>query len=153
MAYKDKEKKREATREYYYQHKDEISKRAAEYYQKNKERLSEYSHKWYTENKDRVIANATRNQKKANDKTRETAYNTHKRWSLDEIDMVRKLKGEGVTNREIAELLGRSIKSINGAVNKLYKQGIFVKEQNSEAMEELLDLIELYYINSNLGGN
>ena len=64
-----------------------------------------------------------------------------------------KLKDEGVTNREIAVLLGRSIKSIDGAVNKLYKQGIFVKEKSSGAMEELLDLIELYYINANLGGN
>lgn len=153
MAYKDKEKKREATREYYQQHKDEISKRQAVYYQKNKERLKEYAHKWYTENKDRFKANANKNHKKANDKTRQTAYNTHKRWTLDEIEMVKKLKAEGITNREIALLLGRSIRSIDCAVNKLYKQGTFDKEQNSEAMEELLDLIELYCINSNLGGN
>lgn len=147
----------EKTKEYYQQNKESIKKREAEYRQKNKDHINERRRKWYAKNKDKCITNANGYNKTANDKSKLTAHNDNTTWRFEEKCMLQILKAEGVPNSQVALLLGRTIKSVNNMVYRIKHQNALNKnlsgKQDLKAMEELQDLIELYCINSNLGGD
>ena len=144
-------------KEYQRRNKDSVKNQAADYYQRNKEQCKEWSRNWYEKNKDRHRENNERNHKKANDKSKLTAHNCNRIWSSEEKEMLLILKAEGIPSSQIAMLLGRTIRSVENMASKINSKGALDKDisnkQNSEAMEELLDLFELYRINSNLGGD
>lgn len=150
---KNKERIDEKAKEYQLQNKDLVKQRAADYYQRNKEQCKEWSRNWYENNKDRHRENNKQNHTNANNKSKLTAYNYNRTWSSEEKEMLLILKAEGIPSSQIALLLGRTIRSVENMASKIKRKGALDKnisnKQNSEAMEELQDLIELYRINSN----
>lgn len=172
MPYKDEEKAKEYNREYYQknkdhvlaqkkeyyqQHKENINGKAKDYQRQNKDRINERRRKWYAKNKDKCIVNANDYNKTANDKSKLTAHNDNTTWRFEEKCMLQILKAEGLPDSQVALLLGRTIKSVKNMVYRIKHQNALDKnlsgKQDLKAMEELQDLIELYYINSNLGGD
>lgn len=147
----------EKAKEYQRQNKDSVKKRAADYYQRNKDQCKEWSRNWYEKNKERHNEYNKRNHMIANNKSKLTAHNYNRTWTSEEKEMLLILKAEGIPSSQIAMLLGRTIHSVENMAYKIKTKDALDKDisnkQNSEAIEELLDLIELYRINSNLGGD
>lgn len=168
MSYKDEEKAKEYNREYYQNNKDRVLVQKKEYYQQNKENINERAKEYQRQNKDHINERRrkwyAKNKNKCNDynktannKSKLTAHNDNTTWRFEEKLMLQILKAEGVPNSQVALLLGRTIKSVNNMVYRIKHQNALDKnlsgKQDLKAMKELQDLIELYRINSNLGGN
>lgn len=154
---KNKERIDEKAKEYQRRNKESVKNQAADYYQRNKEQCKEWSRNWYEKNKDRHRETNKRNHTNANNKSKLTAYNYNRTWSSEEKEMLLMLKAEAIPSSQIAMLMGRTIRSVENMSSRIKPKGALDKDisdkQNSEAIEELLDLIELYRINSNLGGD
>jgi len=54
MSYKDKEKEKQHSKEYYWKNKEKIQQRCKRYRQKNKEKIRLKNKEWYQKNKDRI---------------------------------------------------------------------------------------------------
>ncbi|MBR2212994.1 MAG: hypothetical protein IJ889_01000 [Eubacterium sp.] len=135
-------------KEYQRQNKDSVKKRSADYYQRNKEQCKEWSRNWYENNKDRHKENNKRNHTNANNKSKLTAHNYNRTWSFEEKEILLILKADGVPSSQIAMLLGRTIRSVENMAHKIKTKGALdtnvSNKQNSEAMDELMDLIVAY---------
>lgn len=145
---KNKERIDEKAKEYQRRNKESVKNRAADYYQRNKEQCKEWSRKWYENNKDRHKENNKRNHTIANNNSKLTAYNYNRTWSFEEKEMLLILKAEGIPSSQIAMLLGRTIRSVENMSHKIKTKGALdtnaSNKQNSEAMDELMDLIVAY---------
>lgn len=107
---KNSEKRKEYQRVCYIKNKEKVRERHKEYHEKNKEVLND-------KNKHFMI--------KKNDVSRKTAFNHRREWTPEEETILIKLKNSGKSYKEIAEILGRSIQSINTRLVRLRKADSF----------------------------
>ena len=134
------EYQREYKKQYYHQNKEKIKEWRKQYYQCNKEKINEIHKKYCHNNKDKVkeynrkyrethkgycTELSIENALKRNNESRLTAHNSKKLWTQDEIVILKKMKSEGKTYKEIANQLGRSIASVNAMITKLRNNGEF----------------------------
>lgn len=145
----NKEQIAEYRKQYYVNHKEEEKERSKQYYEDNKtgllDRHKEYLRNYNEKNKERVYGNYSRWLNKENEVTKKYSRKRRAKWTDEEEKMLFELQDEGLTYTEIALALGRSRDSVKCKMGRIQK-----KQQ--EAKDELQDLIELWSINSSLGG-
>ena len=151
MAYKDKEKAKEYKKRYYAEHREEARRASRRYYKNNKEKISkqhtQYMRNYYENNKEVVYACNKRWADRENEATKKYASTKRTMWTVEEEATLFELLEEGLTYTEIAIALGRSRESVQSKIGRVHRK------QRMESINELQDLIELYHINSNLGGD
>ena len=158
MGYKDKEKAKEYRKRYYAEHREEEKESKRRYYANNKEKISkqhaQYMRNYYKNNKDRIQKYHRQYMRNYNKDSKAVVYACNKRlastkrtmWTAEEEAALFELKKEGLTCIEIAIALGRSRESVQSKIGR-------VQRKQRESINELQDLIELYCINSDLGGD
>lgn len=178
MGYKDKEKAKEYRKRYYAinkereseyrkryyaEHREEAKESSRQYYKNNKDKISkqhaQYMRKYYEKNKDRIQKYHRQYMRDYNKTSKEVVCTCNKRWTekyastkrtmwtAEEEATLFELQAEGLTISEIAVALGRSRDSVQSKIGRVHRK------QKMESINELHDLIELYHINSNLGGD
>lgn len=127
--YKDKnrEKMRKQNLQYYHDHKEIMNARALKYYHDNKDKdnKKQYRQEYYDKNREALNDKNNRAMIKKNAVSRETAFNHRREWTPEEDTILIKLKKQGKPQKEIAEMLGRTIGSINIRLVKLRKADSF----------------------------
>jgi len=175
MGYKDKEKAKEYRKRryamnrekeseyrkrYYAEHREEENESSRQYYKNNKDKISkqhtQYMRKYYENNKDKIQKYHRQYMRDYNKNSKEVVYACNKRctdrkkrtmWTAEEEATLLELQAEGLTIPEIAVALGRSRDSVQSKIGRVHRK------QKMESINELQDLIELYHINSSLGGD
>lgn len=142
MAYKDPEEQREYQREYrikngekykeyqkeyqkqyYQQNKEKIIANRRKYQQNNKDKVSEWHRKFRNTHKEYNTKRLIKITTERNNESRLVAYNSNQLWTPEEIVILKKMRSNGNTYKEIASHLGRSIASINAMITRLRKNG------------------------------
>lgn len=154
----NKEKENEYRKRYYAEHREEERESARRYYANNKEKISkqhtQYMRNYYQNNKDRIQKYHRQYMRDYNKNSKAVVYACNKRlasakrtiWTAEEEATLFELREEGLTIPEIAVALGRSRDSVQSKIGRIHRK------QRMESINELQDLIELYHINSSLGG-
>ena len=177
MGYKDKEKAKEYRKRhyamnrereseyrkrYYAEHREEAREYSRQYYKNNKDKISkqhtQYMRNYYQNNKDRIQKYHRQYMHDYNKTSKEVVYVCNKHctekyatkrtmWTAEEEATLFELQAEGLTIPEIAVALGRSRDSVQSKIGRVHRK------QKMESINELQDLIELYHINTSLGGD
>ena len=159
MGYKDKEKAKEYRKRYHAVNKEKENEYRKRYYANNKEKISkqhtQYMRNYYQNNKDRIQKYHRQYMRDYNKNSKAVVYACNKRlasakraiWTAEEEATLFELRKEGLTCTEIAIALGRSRESVQSKIGRIHRK------QRMESINELQDLIELYHINSSLGGD
>jgi DNA-binding CsgD family transcriptional regulator len=108
-------------KEYYQQNKNRLK----EYREKNKDKINEYQRQYYQQNRDKLNEKSNQRISAVNDVSRKTAFNHYQKWTPEEDTILIKLKKQNKSHEEIANILGRSIHSINIRLVRLRKSDPF----------------------------
>lgn len=153
-AYRESHRKqiREYSKQYRENHHDEVIEYGKKYREAHREELNEKRLKYYYDNYDREkeTEKMRKWRKKCLDTTKPYADKSNKHWTVEDMELLSILLEEGFTATEIAINLGRTRCAVDRKIRDIRK----AEKQNKETIQqELQDLIELYRINSSLGGD
>lgn len=127
---KNKEKIKEHQREYYKQNKEKkkeyfknnkerIKEYSKEYREKNREKKSIYDKEYWEKNRQTISDQYNQHMTERNNVSRKMAFNHYRKWTPEEDTILIKLKKQDKPQKEIAEILGRTISSINTRLVRL----------------------------------
>ncbi len=116
----------------YMTHKDEYRQRTAGYRKAHPEKVRQY--KINERPRQQAYREEHRNELRkkervANRASMKKAVNSKKGWTISELDALKGMILGGMTYAEIANVLGRSIKSVNAAKQKYFKNLVTVYRQ------------------------
>lgn len=117
----DGERGREKNRKYAEKHKDKIAKHRKEYRQQNQDKIKEYAKNYNSlkENKDRHNVRS----KESNEDSKTNATSYREEWSYEDVCTLIRLKEQGKSSTEIAEVLGRSIYGVKSKIRRIRHEG------------------------------
>lgn len=123
-----KEEIKEYVKKYRKEHGDVIARNKVHYYEMHreyyqspeyKEHLKEIHKRWYDKNKEEIVKNICKYQKEINDASRETATKNNKRWSEKDRELLKDMRSDGLSIREIAYTLGRTVSSVKNMLRRM----------------------------------
>ena len=122
-AYRDRNKERKSAydKEYGKEYREKHKNRIKEYMKNNREKKAIYARDYYSKNREIVSDKNNHYIFEKNTISREAAFNHRKEWTPEEDTLLIKLKKQNKTHKEIGEILGRSIYSVNTRLVKLRK--------------------------------
>ena len=97
-----------------------------EYYKEWKKKHPDYHKKWRKEHPERMKRYSKRTSMRKDSIQTEIllhAGNKYNRWTIDDIEKLKKYKSDGLTYSEIAVKLHRTLYSIDSKVNSLKRKG------------------------------
>lgn len=119
---------KEYVKKYRREHADVIARNKVHYYEMHrehyqspeyKEHLKELHKKWYDKNREQIVKNICKYQKEINDKSRENANNNNRRWTQEDIELIKRMLSNGLSSQEMAHALGRTVSSVKNKIRRM----------------------------------
>ena len=118
----NEEKMKQYQRDYYNKNREKIKEYLRNYQRENRDKINSYHRKYNDKNRETINKYNRRYSAALNEQSRENASNHMKLWTTNEERSLIEMYKNGVTYKEMAETLGRTISSISNRLTRLKRR-------------------------------